>query len=159
MSRRSGSLEFGTATSYEAGPELPSPDPSPPHAFTKNESPQYRHADDCGDSSAGRIRSVVSAPRRAWPDRLPFPLSYGLDSGAPVRRALVVSSDLTTISAGAELPPSCLRMASHRRPSRSSKDRCSRTRRQDALMDSFRQSGTFPEGIINEITYQLAINP
>src|SRR5690348_2071640 len=88
MSRRSGSLEFGTATSYEAGPELPSPDPSPPHAFTKNESPQHRHADDCGDSSAGGIRSVVSAPRRAWPDRLPFPLSYGLDSGAPVRRAI-----------------------------------------------------------------------
>jgi len=34
-----------------------------------------------------------------------------------------VSSDLTTISASAELPPSCPRMASHRRPSRPGVDR------------------------------------
>jgi hypothetical protein len=71
---------------------------------------------------------------------------------------LVVSSDLTTISAGAELPPSCLRMASHRRPSRPSNDRCSRTQRQCADDAWRRQSRTFPETLINERTYQLRVN-
>lgn len=71
---------------------------------------------------------------------------------------LVVSSDLTTISAGAELPPSCLRMASHRRLSRSSNDRCSRTRRQIVATDLVRQSRTFPETWIKRFSYQLAIN-
>ena len=53
----------------------------------KAEAPQCRHAEHCGASFAGGIRSIDSAPRRTWPDRLPLPLSYGHDSGALVRRA------------------------------------------------------------------------
>ena len=55
-------------------------------ARAKKEAPPCRHADYCGASFAGGIRSVDSTPRRTWPDRLPFPLSYGRDSGTPARR-------------------------------------------------------------------------
>jgi len=89
----------------------------------KCETPRHRHADYRGASSAGRIRSFDSAPRRAWPDRLPFPLSYGPDSGALVRRTISCGQRPHNHLGDAELSPSCLRMASHRRPSRPGIDR------------------------------------
>src|ERR687888_39679 len=53
----------------------------------------------------------------------PFPCRTVPTQVLRYKERSVVASDLTTVSAGVELPPSCLRMASHRRPSRPSVDR------------------------------------
>src|SRR5205085_4794053 len=58
----------------------------------------------------------------------------------------VVSSDLPTISASAELPPSCLRMASHRRPSRPSNDRTPERVANVPMLSGRVNRETFPKG-------------
>jgi hypothetical protein len=75
------------SSSVVSGPCQCNQGPSRTGEHQQTKAPQCRHAEHCGAFFAGRIRSIVSAPRRTWPDRLPLPLSYGHDSGALVRRA------------------------------------------------------------------------